>query len=364
MAKIDEYLSKLLSAIYGKDVRQAIHDSISEINNESTNTKNTVGTFDNRIKQLENAGSGLSNEAKTLLIAILRNAIYSTNQSANIALLETALSSGGSSSGGSTGGDSGGSESGTQYRVTNNLTNVTNSNAVVTVAENAMYIATLTANTGYAIDSVTVTMGGVDVTATAYSGGSVTIASVTGNIVITASAVESDVGTSYVQSGLLHEFTDLTTSRTIAGGQSIFNSENDFTVFASCAGKSVDIIGDSGAKQEFFFQVNWQGKFISQVYLTDSSAWPQIIFAPSDTSGEVVYRSCIVKSGNGYSLYVDGETNPVSTMGSNGNHYILDGDLVVNKSNKPIDKVLIYNRALSETEINKNFTAISLEVGA
>jgi hypothetical protein len=32
MAKIDEYLSKILSAIYGKDVRQAIHDSIAEIN--------------------------------------------------------------------------------------------------------------------------------------------------------------------------------------------------------------------------------------------------------------------------------------------------------------------------------------------
>lgn len=34
MAKIDTYLSKILSAIYGKDVRQAIHDSIAEINNE------------------------------------------------------------------------------------------------------------------------------------------------------------------------------------------------------------------------------------------------------------------------------------------------------------------------------------------
>lgn len=54
MAKIDTYLSKILSAIYGKDVRQAIHDSIKEINNESTTTKNTVGTFDDRIKVLEN----------------------------------------------------------------------------------------------------------------------------------------------------------------------------------------------------------------------------------------------------------------------------------------------------------------------
>lgn len=41
-------------------------------------------------------GNGLSNTAKTLLITILRNGVYSTDQSANITALENALASGGS----------------------------------------------------------------------------------------------------------------------------------------------------------------------------------------------------------------------------------------------------------------------------
>lgn len=76
------------------------------------------------------------------------------------------------------------------YPVTNNLTNVTNSNAAASVTEGAGYSATLTAADGYALKSVTVTMGGVDVTASAYSGGKVNISSVTGAIVITATAEE------------------------------------------------------------------------------------------------------------------------------------------------------------------------------
>lgn len=38
---------------------------------------------------------GLSDTAKTLLVAILRNAVYSTDQSANITALKNALASGG-----------------------------------------------------------------------------------------------------------------------------------------------------------------------------------------------------------------------------------------------------------------------------
>lgn len=51
MATIDTFLSNILSAIYGKDVRQAIHDSISEINKESTSTKTYVDTFTKQIEQ-------------------------------------------------------------------------------------------------------------------------------------------------------------------------------------------------------------------------------------------------------------------------------------------------------------------------
>lgn len=76
------------------------------------------------------------------------------------------------------------------YSVTNNLTEVTNSNAATRVTQGGSYSATLTATSGYTINSVVVTMGGNDVTGTVYSSGTISIANVTGNIVITAVATQ------------------------------------------------------------------------------------------------------------------------------------------------------------------------------
>ena len=76
----------------------------------------------------------------------------------------------------------------TYYAVTNNFTNVTSDNNVVTIEEGTSYIANLSGNTGYELESVTVTMGGVDVTEAAYSNGVITIPQVTGDITITATA--------------------------------------------------------------------------------------------------------------------------------------------------------------------------------
>lgn len=75
------------------------------------------------------------------------------------------------------------------YTVTNNLTNVTNSNKATSVGSGSAYTATLTATSGYTISSVKITMGGTDVSSS-YSNGTINISSVTGNIVITATAVE------------------------------------------------------------------------------------------------------------------------------------------------------------------------------
>ncbi len=76
----------------------------------------------------------------------------------------------------------------TDYKVTNNLTNVTNSNSSTTAA--GTYSATLTAVSGYTMSgaAITVTMGGVDVTADVVSGNAINITDVTGAIVITAEA--------------------------------------------------------------------------------------------------------------------------------------------------------------------------------
>lgn len=78
------------------------------------------------------------------------------------------------------------------YTISNNLTNVVNSNTTKNIMENGSYTATLTATNGD-ITSVIVTMGGVDITAIAYSNGIVSIAQVTGNVVITAVA-KTDTG--------------------------------------------------------------------------------------------------------------------------------------------------------------------------
>lgn len=71
------------------------------------------------------------------------------------------------------------------YTVTNNLTNVTNSNSASAIKEGTSYTATLTANSGYELDTVSVTMGGQAVTVT---NGVINIASATGDIVINATA--------------------------------------------------------------------------------------------------------------------------------------------------------------------------------
>ena len=150
--------------------------------------------------QIQAEGSGLSDTAKTLLITILSDAVYTTDQSANITALEQALaSSGGDSGGGSSGDeeepDTPADPDAVTCAVSVELVNITSSNDVQSVALGSQYTATLTANDGYLLPStmggsVTVTMGGTDITSEVYNydSGEITITSVTGDIVIKATA--------------------------------------------------------------------------------------------------------------------------------------------------------------------------------
>lgn len=79
----------------------------------------------------------------------------------------------------------------TSYSITNNLTNVTNSNAA-SISSGGSYTATLTADSGYNLSAITITMGGVDITSTVYSSGSISIANVTGDVIITATATQAE----------------------------------------------------------------------------------------------------------------------------------------------------------------------------
>lgn len=75
-----------------------------------------------------------------------------------------------------------------EVSVTNNLTNVTNSNEAATAIVGHSYLATLEPDDGKTLGNATVTMGGTDITSTAYDAGYITIDEVTGAIVITATA--------------------------------------------------------------------------------------------------------------------------------------------------------------------------------
>lgn len=154
---------------------------------------------------VEGGSGGMSTTAANLLVTILRNGVYSTDQSANITALANALASNG-----------GGEEPDIPdepdipepitYTITNELVNVTSSNMAASVTEGASYTATLTAADGYEISSVTVTMGGVDVTADVYADSVISIPAVTGNVEIVASAVEMQTEPELITDGLMAYF--------------------------------------------------------------------------------------------------------------------------------------------------------------
>lgn len=113
-----------------------------------------------------------------MLIPVLEQGLYGQDQAAAIASLKTALTT------------SGGDTPTQTHSITNNLTNVTNSNSATLVNSGSAYSAKLTAASGMEMQSVIITMGGLDITSTVYtsSTGNIVIPSVTGNVVITAVA--------------------------------------------------------------------------------------------------------------------------------------------------------------------------------
>lgn len=165
------------------------------------------------IDMINDNGGGISATAADLLMTILRSGVYTNDQSANIAALEAALSSGG-----------------TMYTITNALTNASTSNSAASIAEGASYSATITADSGYTISSVTVTMGGVDVTADVYVGGVVTIPSVTGAVEIVVLAAENSTSgdAELITDGLM-AFFDLR-NRTAAAGNSSTGFYHEATI--------------------------------------------------------------------------------------------------------------------------------------
>lgn len=137
------------------------------------------------------SGTGLPDTAKKLLIAILKNAVYTVNQKANIEALENALSTQNTPT--------------DAWSIVQNLTYATSTNTAFSVKKGESYTTTIVPNKNYTINSVTVVMGGVDITNTAYNDGVITINSVTGNVTITAIAKKNS-GALLPSDGLLANF--------------------------------------------------------------------------------------------------------------------------------------------------------------
>ena len=200
-----------------------IDSQIKDIENEMQNvgkpTDEQVATIINQaIANGDIIAGGLTSTAQTLLISILRNAVFTSDQSASITLLQSEI--------GKT--NSGGSGT-TQYVISNNLSNATTSNSIVLVNANASYTATITANSGYTLSAITVTMGGTDITSSAVSGNTITISSVTGNVVITVTTTASSGGSTgggMVTDGLENyfDFRTATYNNKGAGGSTIINA--------------------------------------------------------------------------------------------------------------------------------------------
>lgn len=75
MANIQEDLQKILSSRYGKDVRQSIHDAISDINDEGIESRNIA----NNAKEIANNAKSTANTAKSTADNAKEVAITSRN---------------------------------------------------------------------------------------------------------------------------------------------------------------------------------------------------------------------------------------------------------------------------------------------
>ena len=236
--------------------------------------------------------------ALNYIYEILRRGVFTEDVSFLMAALKQAIESG----------DSGGTEPddgpvvGTRYYIKQNLTNVTSSNATISVSEGAAYTTTLTAVDGYNLSAVSVTMGGVDVTASAYSNGVISIVSVTGNIVITAVAVKApELVTETLEPFWSKDFNNTTFEYTVITSDSSAKVYAQSVYFRSTVGGgtlyvTVDPAYLSYARFRVFF------------YDSDGNPYKKLAMAGSSeshVSGDLSYLALVEPGGNAY-IYATG----------------------------------------------------------
>lgn len=264
-----------------------LKSAIGDLDDLTTETKTDLVSAIN--EAATSGGSALTDTQKELIITIMRNALYTSNQSANIDALEETFANtvvsisatlnlngntiysddtldvlrqylvvratyddgtkqtvtGYALSGTLTVGTSivqvlyrdctasvyvPVSQAVTRYTITNNLTGVTNSNTSESIPEGNTYTGVLTATTtGYVPLNVAVSVGGTDVTASAYNEETytITINNVQGNIVISATEGVQPPTPSYRGRNLVF---DGTANTVIDTGLTLCDSDKDVTI--------------------------------------------------------------------------------------------------------------------------------------
>lgn len=264
-----------------------------------------IGSLKESIDEIKNSGTGLSNTAKNLLIAILKNAVYTVNQKTNIEALENALSTQNTPT--------------DAWSIVQNLTYVTSTNTAFNVKKGESYTTSLVANTNYTINSVTVVMGGVDITNTAYNNGVITINSVTGNVTITAVAKKNS-GALLPSDGLLANFdfrNKEMTSYNLAGWGNVYKCDDETGNYLTF-GTSAKTASQGGIEQYVFRDVRKKDNESKSVDLgTDftvamySTEVPNILNSTKKSNvstAKIILAPCYVNTSA--SEVVAGQTSP------------------------------------------------------
>lgn len=350
-----------------------------------------IGSLKESIDEIKNSGTGLSNTAKNLLIAILKNAVYTVNQKTNIEALENALSTQNTPT--------------DAWSIVQNLTYVTSTNTAFNVKKGESYTTSLVANTNYTINSVTVVMGGVDITNTAYNNGVITINSVTGNVTITAIAKKNS-GALLPSDGLLANFdfrNKEMTSYNLSGWGNVYKCDDETGNYLTF-GTSAKTASQGGMEQYIFRDVRKKDNesksvdlgtdFTVAMYSTEvpnilastkksNVSTAKIILAPTyinTSASEVIagqtapdisrdkYMSLIITvSGSVIKMYVDGTLQKTYNGGE-----ITDFKKWKSTPVQPltvynegtIAATVMYNKALSDnnvTELHAYFKSLEVE---
>ena len=250
--------------------------------------------------------------AADLLVTILRNAEYSTDQSDNITSLATALNATPEPDIPDVPGPD--EPIVVRYAITNNLTECVNSNAATSLTEGESYTATLTASDGFVLDAVTVTMGGVDVTATVYVDGTITIPAVMGDVVITASAVVKKTEELPFVSGQTYTVGDVEVTEGhifMANGTITENNVFSYAVFP-CRGANRAMFNSNIYTNYGVLMLDADKKYIRTVGITQTSglfAENGITFAEISRDAEYIMFQC--RSSNMQNITLELYQDPV-----------------------------------------------------